>query len=65
MAAKDTHATTEEMLEAMFSVRFVPRLYNEGQVPLEVSLETSVRRVADWREMAASLGVSCETAAEK
>jgi hypothetical protein len=52
----------------MFSVQSVPRLYNEGQLPLEGSLETAVRRVGDWCEMAANLGVSqleqwvsCET----
>jgi uncharacterized protein YhjY with autotransporter beta-barrel domain len=27
--ATDTHATTEELLEAAFSVRSVPSLYNE------------------------------------
>jgi hypothetical protein len=47
MAATDTHATVEEMLEAMFSVRSVPRLYNEVQLSLEESLETAVRRVGD------------------
>jgi hypothetical protein len=33
----DTHATTEDLLEAVFSVRPVPRLYNEDQPPLPVS----------------------------
>jgi hypothetical protein len=41
-AATDTHATTEELLEAVFSVRSVLRLYNEGQLPLWASL-SSVR----------------------
>jgi hypothetical protein len=57
MAATDMHTTTEEMLEAVFSVRSVPRLYNEGQLPLEKSLETAVRRrggkcgtVTRWQE---------------
>jgi hypothetical protein len=49
---------------------FVPRLYNKGRLPLEKSLETAVRRLGGWYEMAASLGViqleqwvSCETVA--
>jgi hypothetical protein len=45
MAGTGTHAMTEELLEALFSVRSVPRLYNEDQLPLEQSLETPVRRV--------------------
>jgi hypothetical protein len=57
MAATDTHATIEELLEAVFSVRSVPRLYNESQLLLEESLWTVVRRVGGWCEMAASLGV--------
>jgi hypothetical protein len=39
MAVTDTHATTEELSEALFSVRSVPRLYNEDQLPLRESLE--------------------------
>jgi hypothetical protein len=35
-------------------VRSVSRLYNKGQMPLE-SLETAVRRVGGWCEVAASL----------
>jgi hypothetical protein len=57
MVATDTHVTIEELLEAVFSVKSVPRLFNEGQLPLEESLETAVRRVGDWCEMAISLGV--------
>jgi hypothetical protein len=34
MATKDRIATIE-LLEVIFSVRFVPRLYNEGQLSLE------------------------------
>jgi hypothetical protein len=34
MAATDTHPTVEELLGAVFSVQSVPRLYNEGQLPL-------------------------------
>jgi hypothetical protein len=48
-------ATKEKPLEAMFSVRSVPRLYNDGQLPLQKSLETAVTRVGGWCEMAASL----------
>jgi hypothetical protein len=58
MAATDKHATVEELLEAVFSVRSVTYLYNEGQLPLEESLETALRRVWGWYDMAASLGVS-------
>jgi hypothetical protein len=36
-------------------VRSVPRLYNEGQLSLLKSIETAVRRVGGWCEMAASL----------
>jgi hypothetical protein len=35
MAAADTYATVEELLEAVFSMQSIPRLYNEGQLPLE------------------------------
>jgi hypothetical protein len=44
MVASDMHATIEE-LEVVFSVRSVPKLYDEGQLALEGSLETEVRRV--------------------
>jgi hypothetical protein len=71
MAAKVTHATIE-LLEAVFSVRSVQRLYKEGLLPLEESLETAVRRAGVWCEMAASLavsqleqGVSCGTVASR
>jgi hypothetical protein len=37
MAATGTQATIEELLEAVVSVQFVPRLYNEDQLPLEES----------------------------
>jgi hypothetical protein len=42
-------------LEAVFSVRSVPRLYNEGHLALRESSETAVRRVGDWWEMAVSM----------
>jgi hypothetical protein len=35
MAATDTHVEIEEMLEAVFSVWAVPRLYNVVQFPVE------------------------------
>jgi hypothetical protein len=57
------HATTEKLLEVVFSVRPMPRLCNKGQLQLEENLETAVRRVGGWYEIAASLGVSCETVA--
>jgi hypothetical protein len=41
MAATDMHATIEELLEAVFSVRSVPRLYNEGRLRLEAGSNTS------------------------
>jgi hypothetical protein len=45
----------EKLLEAVFFVRAVKRLYNEEQLPLWESPETAVRRVGGWCEMAASL----------
>jgi hypothetical protein len=39
-------------------MRSVPRLYNVEQLRLRESLETAVRRVGDWCEMAASLSVN-------
>jgi hypothetical protein len=62
MAATDT-SSTRELLEAVFSVRSVPRLYNEEQLRLRESPETAVRIVVGWCEMGTSLGVSCETVA--
>jgi hypothetical protein len=56
MATKVSHETTE-MLEAVFSVRSMPKLYIERQLPLE-DFETAVGRVGGWCYMAASLGVS-------
>jgi hypothetical protein len=58
MDATDSCATIEEPLEALISVRSMPRLYNEGQLPLEESLEMTVERVGGWCGMASSLGVS-------
>jgi hypothetical protein len=45
-------------LETVFTVRSVPRLYNEDELPIRESLEAGVR-IAGVCEMAASLlGVS-------
>jgi hypothetical protein len=55
MAATDMNKTIEEILEAMFSVQSVSRLYNEEQLRLQGSLETALRVV----------GVSCETVASQ
>jgi hypothetical protein len=35
MAATDMHTIKEELLGVAFSVWYMPRLYNEGQLPLE------------------------------
>jgi hypothetical protein len=42
----------EAIIEETFSVRAVPRLYNEDQLPLRESWD--VRRVGGWCEMVAS-----------
>jgi hypothetical protein len=39
MGTIDTHTTIEELLVAVFSVRAVPRLFNENQLQLRVSRE--------------------------
>jgi hypothetical protein len=41
MAKTDRHPTLEELLEAVFSVWSVPRLYNEGQLPPSQSVQAS------------------------
>jgi hypothetical protein len=38
-AATDIYATTEKLLEAVFSMQCVPRLYNEHQCDKSVSCE--------------------------
>jgi hypothetical protein len=48
MAATVTHATIEELLKEEFSVWSVTRIYKKGQLPLEESLETAVRRFGIW-----------------
>jgi hypothetical protein len=57
MATTDMHETTEELLDAVFSVWSVPRLYNEDQLPLEESPEMAVRRGGGCK-MTTSPGVS-------
>jgi hypothetical protein len=54
LTTTDMHATLEELLEAVFSARSVPRLYkyNEDQLSLLTSSETAVSRVGGWCEMA-------------
>jgi hypothetical protein len=57
IAATDT---TDELWESVFSVRSVPRLYNEANCYYESvgslkSLETAIRRLGGWCEMVASL----------
>jgi hypothetical protein len=62
MAAAYTHATIEELLEAVFSMRSLPRLYKEEQLRLLATLGTAVRRVGCWCEMAARMQ-ECEPGA--
>jgi hypothetical protein len=47
------------MLEVVFSLRSVPRLYNEDQLQLRESFETAAIKVGGWCEMAAP---ACEDA---
>jgi hypothetical protein len=58
MATADIHTTIEKLLEAVFFMQPVPRLYNEGQLPLEESLKMAMRSIRGWCEIGASLGVS-------
>jgi hypothetical protein len=58
MTSTDKHETIEDLLEAVFSVRPVPRLRNEKQLRLRKCLEAAVRRVGGWCEMVAILGDS-------
>jgi hypothetical protein len=43
-------------MEAAFSVRSAPGLYNEDLLPLRDSLEAAVRRVGRWPEIAERFG---------
>jgi hypothetical protein len=36
------YATIEELLEVVFSVRSMPRLYNEEQLPLQDGVESAI-----------------------
>jgi hypothetical protein len=49
------HHPTIKLLEAVFPVLSVPRLYNEDQLPLQNSLDMAVRTVGGWCVMATSL----------
>jgi hypothetical protein len=49
ITASDKHVIIEEMWEAVFYVRFVPRLYKEFRVK---SLEKRIRRVGGGRQPA-------------
>jgi hypothetical protein len=51
IATTDMHTIMEEM----FCVWSMLKLYNDDQLPLQQSPEMAVRRVGDWCEMAASL----------
>jgi hypothetical protein len=44
IAATDTHAAMEKLLEEMFYVRSMLRLYNEGQLPLRESWDGRYKR---------------------
>jgi hypothetical protein len=49
MAVTDTHATTEELLEAVFSVRAVTMLYKEDQLLLHrVSAGSQLGEMRSW-----------------
>jgi hypothetical protein len=45
-AATNTQATTEELLETVFSVGFTPRLYNNDPRPAEVMTDCGIERVS-------------------
>jgi hypothetical protein len=55
IAATDTYATIEELLEVVFSVGSVLSLYNEDRMPSQKSSETAARRVGGWCEMVTSM----------
>jgi hypothetical protein len=48
-------AAIEGLLEVLFSVWSMPRVYNEDQLPLREHSVMVVRRVGGWCVMAASL----------
>jgi hypothetical protein len=47
-------ASVEELLEAVFSIKSVPRLYNEEQLRLRESLEKAIRTAGVVRQTPAS-----------
>jgi hypothetical protein len=51
MAATDTY-TTEELLEAVFSVRSVPKLYNEGVIFDKRLIEDYTLVIYPWHYLA-------------
>jgi hypothetical protein len=55
MATTEMHATIEGLLEAVFSVQSIPKIYNEDQLSLLQSLETTDRRAGGWCKMTTSL----------
>jgi hypothetical protein len=58
MAVRDTYATIEELLEAVLSVQFVTRLYDEDQ-PIRDNSETAVSRVEGWCKVARQPARTC------
>jgi hypothetical protein len=56
MATADTQASIDKLLKDMFSVRSLPKLYNEG-VGGRAAFRKAVRRVDGCCNMAKSLGV--------
>jgi hypothetical protein len=55
IAVTDTHAI---VMEETFSVRSVPRLYNEDQLPLRGSFETAVTKLGGWCNISAGNAVT-------
>jgi hypothetical protein len=50
-AAMNQHATIEELLEVVFSMQSLPRLYNEDQQQLQFSHELQVSSGSSWLAM--------------
>jgi hypothetical protein len=67
LAATNTHATIVELLETMFSVRSVPSLYKEDQLPFERESAGGQLRVAVVRsnKLVAEAGNSSGTQRKK
>jgi hypothetical protein len=49
LATRDTHSTMKELLEVVFSVRPVPRVYNEDQLPFDCRVQYLHRDPASRR----------------